>query len=496
MQTLLTSTQMRSADKFTISSTPIASIDLMENAARAFTRCFLKDEFDTNKNIAIFCDKGNNGGDGLAIAHNLLLNGYKNIKVYIVNFSDKESPDFTINFQRFNESGCKKVIINKPADLKNISADLIIDAILGSGLNRILSGDYLQLVHKINSFGKKVYAVDIPTGFFGEGSLPEEYQGIRAFKTISFERPKINFFFPESSFATGQFEVVHIGLDNDYIQKQESRFYLTEPQDIHKKIKPRKSFTHKGTYGHALIVAGDTNTMGAALLSCKACLHSGAGLTTACIPHSGLTALNTSLPEVMALDRTGISKVENYSAIAIGPGLGKSAESERILEELISTNAPLVIDADALNILAERKDLLAKISKKSILTPHIKEFDRIFGQHQNWWDRVETAMKRAAELDIIIILKNQFTFICAPNEKVYINPTGNPAMAQGGMGDVLTGIIVALVAQKYSPLDASILACYLHGKAGDSLAMEKAIVTASEVAARISVELKAVAFGS
>jgi len=493
MQTLLTATQMHDADKFTISSTPIASIDLMENAARAFTHCFLKDEFDIHKSIAIFCGKGNNGGDGLAIAHVLLLNGYENIKVYIVNFSEKESADFTINLQRFEESKCKKAIINKASDLKNINSDIVIDAILGSGLNRPLSADYLDLVSKINALKKKVYAVDIPTGFFSEGKLPEKYNGIKAYKTICFERPKINFFLPESVFATSKFEVVNLGLDQEYIQKQESDFYLVELEDIHKTIKPRQLFSHKGTYGHALIIAGNNNTMGAALLASKACLYSGAGLTTACIPGTGLTALNTALPEVMAFERDEITTTEsisNFNAIAIGPGLGVSVENEGILEKLVLSNKPLIIDADALNILSDRKDLLAKIPQNSILTPHIKEFDRVFGQHTNWWERIETAKIQAQKLNIVIVLKNQYTFICAPTGKVYINPTGNPAMAQGGMGDVLTGIIAAFVAQRYSSLDSAILACYLHGKAGENLAKERTVVTASQVAERISKELK------
>jgi len=493
MQTLLTATQMHDADKFTIINTPIASIDLMENAARAFTHCFLKEEFDIHKSIAIFCGKGNNGGDGLAIAHVLLLNGYQNIKVYIVNFSENESTDFLINLQRFEESKCKKIILNKPSDLKNISSDIVIDAILGSGLNRQLSGNYLELVSKINSLNKKIYAVDIPTGFFSEGKLPDTYNGIRAYKTICFERPKINFFLPESIFATKKYEVVKIGLNQEYIQKQDSDFYLVEFEDIQKIIKPRQLFSHKGTYGHALIIAGNNNTMGAALLASKACLHGGAGLTTACIPNSGLIAFNTALPEVMALERdevTSAESISSYNSIAVGPGLGISDENEGLLEKLILFNISLIVDADALNILAKRKDLLSKIPADSILTPHIKEFDRIFGKHESWWDRVETAKAQAQKLKIVIVLKNQFTFICAPNGQVYINPTGNPAMAQGGMGDVLTGIISAFVAQKYSPIDSAILSCYLHGKAGDSLSEERAVVTASQVADRIPIELK------
>ncbi|WP_240615348.1 NAD(P)H-hydrate dehydratase [Pedobacter paludis] len=493
MQTLLTSEQMRKADKFTIANKPIASIDLMEKAAKAFVQSFLRDEFDTNKSVAIFCGKGNNGGDGLAIAHLLIANGYENIKIYIINFSTKQSDDYAINLQRIEETRCKKFEINQISDLKNIKADLIIDAILGSGLNKPLEGDYEDLASFINKLNKKVYSVDVPTGFFTEGKIPEKYNGIIAFKTICFQRPKINFFFPESASATEKFEVVEIGLDEDFIQKQDADFYLVETKDIQQILKPRKLFSHKGTYGHALIVAGSSNTMGAALLSSMACLHSGAGLTTACVPQSGLTALNTSLPEVMALPRDEYTRIENpakYQAIAVGPGLGISTENEKLLETLIASGQPLVIDADALNMLSERHDLIGKLKENTILTPHLKEFDRLFGKHESWWERVQTAKRKAKDLKIIIVLKNQFTFICLPSGKVHINPTGNPAMAQGGMGDVLTGIIVAFLAQKYTPVEATILACYVHGQAGDYLAAERLVVTASQVAKRISKEVK------
>lgn len=489
MQTLLTSKQMRKADEFTIANMPIASIDLMEKAARAFVHSFLRDEFDTNKSIAIFCGKGNNGGDGLAIAHLLLSNGYTNIKVYLVNFSEKQSPDFTINLQRMEESKCKKLVLNAAAELKSIKSDLIIDAILGSGLNKPLEGEYAALASRINQSQRKVYAVDVPTGFFAEGKLPKEYNGIKAFKTICFQRPKINFFLPESVQATEKFEVVSIGLDEHFIQEQPTDFYLVEQNDVKRMLKSRKLFSHKGTYGHALIIAGNINTMGAALLSSRACLHTGAGLVTACIPHSGLTALNTALPEVMALPRdeyTMIEYPEKYQAIAVGPGFGVSIENERLIESLLAINHPLIIDADGLNILADRLDLLGRLPAQSILTPHMKEFDRLFGAHESWWERLQTAKEQAVKLKIVIVLKNQYTFICSAEGKVYINPTGNPAMAQGGMGDVLTGVIAAFSAQKYAPADAAVLACFVHGKTGDSLAQHKYVVTASQVAAGIA----------
>lgn len=493
MQTLITSAQMRNADEFTINNIPIASIDLMEKAARAFVKCFMKDEFNASKSIAIFCGKGNNGGDGLAIAHILTDNGFKNVKVYILNFSNKESVDFKINLQRLNESKCKISYINTIGDLKNVKTDLIIDAILGSGLNKPLDGFYADVVKYINKLNTKIYAVDVPTGFPSEGIIPDQYNGIKALETICFQRPKINFFIPESVVATESFQVMDIGLIEDFIQKQNSDFFLIEATDIEQRLKPRKLFSHKGTYGHALIFAGSSNTMGAALLASMACLHAGAGLVTASIPASGLIALNTLLPEVMALAReedTWKNDFKKYQAIAVGPGLGISKENTVLLENLIDTSQSLIIDADALNIVAKNPHLLERLPKNTILTPHVKEFDRLFGTHTNWYDRLQTGRLQAQKHQIIILLKNQYTFICLPDGKICINPTGCPAMAQGGMGDVLTGTIAAFIAQKYTPVDAAIVACYIHGQAGDILSQDRFVVNASLVARQLSKEIK------
>ncbi|TDQ07666.1 NAD(P)H-hydrate dehydratase [Pedobacter metabolipauper] len=272
--------------------------------------------------------------------------------------------------------------------------------------------------------------------------------------------------------------------------KNTSAYALVEGSDILKLLKPRADFSHKGTYGHALIVAGAAETMGAALLSAKGCLYGGAGLTTLSIPESGLTALNTSLPEVMYLDRDALGLIkkdatDKYNAIAIGPGIGKDKQAEKILEQLLKAKRALILDADALNILSSRTDLLSNILPHSILTPHLKEFDHLFGEHKNWESRLETAVTKAREMQIVIVLKNQYTFIIDEQGSVFINPTGNPAMAQGGMGDVLTGLITAYIAQGHTSKDAAVLACYFHGKAGDELAARYFNVTASKIAMQI-----------
>jgi len=268
-------------------------------------------------------------------------------------------------------------------------------------------------------------------------------------------------------------------------------FHLITADDIRAIFRSRDLFSHKGTYGHALIIAGAPATMGAALLSAEGCLHAGAGLTTAAIPETGLMALNTLLPEVMYIARADLKAeaLEKYNAIAAGPGMtlssGISKTDLELMQTLTALKQPLVLDAEGLNFLAANKRLLQSLPGNSVLTPHVKEFDRLFGKHATWWERLLTAREMARELKIVIVLKNQYTLIAVPEDGVFINPTGNPAMAQGGMGDVLTGIIAAYIAQGYEPAQASVLGCYFHGRAGDELAGKRFNVSASRVAARL-----------
>lgn len=493
MKTLLSSAQMQKADEYTIENTPISSLKLMEKAANAFVDSFLLDEHCTDTDIAVFCGKGNNGGDGLVISRLLIAKGFSEVSVNVVDFSEKQSEGFTANLERLKSKNIRVSYISKPSELYVNPKAIIVDAIFGSGLNKPLTGNFEELVAIINGLGNKIYAVDIPSGLFAEGDMPKNYNGIRAYKTICFQLPKINLFFPESIDATQYFSTVDIGISEKYLKTVSATFFLTQERDVKDILKPRRIFSHKGTYGHALVVAGNENTMGAALLCSTACLKTGAGLTTACIPHSGLTALNTLLPEVMALPRddyTRIEKPNKYQVIAVGPGLGVSVEHNQLLESLLVLDRPMVIDADALNMLAAEQEWLQKIPANSVITPHVKEFDRLFGDHDSWWARVETARTKAKKLNIVIVLKNQFTFVCLPDATVHINPTGNPAMAQGGMGDILTGIIASFIAQGYKAEQSAIMGCYIHGKAGDSLANKSFVVSASAVALRIPKEIK------
>jgi hydroxyethylthiazole kinase-like uncharacterized protein yjeF len=288
----------------------------------------------------------------------------------------------------------------------------------------------------------------------------------------------LNFFLPDASAP----DSVLTNLGNF-----KSDYKLVTYGDVSKIFQPRKAFSHKGTFGHVLVVAGNENTMGAAILCSMACLHAGAGLTTASIPESGLGSLNTALPEVMYLPRSILkdAPADKYKVIAIGPGLATDQDSIALLKTAIKLDVSLVIDADAINILAKDPSLLSTIPKGSIITPHLKEFDHLFGDHDNWYDRLLTARKEAKARQIIIVLKNQYTFIIDGSDQVFINTTGNPGMAQGGMGDVLTGLISAYIAQGYSKIDSVIFGCYLHGRSGDELCKTNFNVTASQVAVNI-----------
>ena len=475
MLPLLISSQIREADAYTIAHEPISSVNLMERAAKAFVGWFVNHFPDKKQPVSVYCGTGNNGGDGLAIARMLHDHHYKAINVKITRFSDKASDDFNANLKKLQKT--VQVTEIKPKDeLPAEDSDILIDAMLGSGLNKPLKGDYLKLVKRLNQLQKSVVAVDVPTGFFTEGVVDADATVLKADLVITFQQPKINFLLPESGPVINCWEAVNIGIDEGFLRSLNSPYQFVEEKDIRKMIKPRHKFSNKGTYGHALMVAGQAKTMGAALLCASACAQAGTGLTTACIPESGLTALNSYMPEIMAIIRQGSDlpeiKWDQFTAIGIGPGLGND-ESSLALLVYIFTNykKPVVIDADALNLISEHKELWGLIPAGSILTPHMKEFDRLFGEHKSWWERLQTAIVKAKEYKICIVLKNDYTISATPDGKAYFNSTSNAAMASGGMGDVLTGIIASLLAQQYSPAEACIIGNYVHGKAGDELAM-------------------------
>lgn len=476
---ILTPDQIRALDAYTIANEPIKSIDLMERAANAFVNWFVRQFPDTERTpIKVFCGQGNNGGDGLAIAR-LLNRKHYQVAVYVCAIGNKQSPDFTKNLKRLpSRRGLPAFTITEGDSLMEFESNaLFIDAIFGSGLNRVVSGYWGKLINQLNNLPNRVVAVDIPSGLFAEKHT--EGIAIHADYTLSFEVAKRAFFFPENHQKVGKTFIQPIGLSQLFIQQAKTNNYLITKNFVKPILRKRQKFDHKGTYGHALLIVGSFGKMGAAVLATKACLRSGVGLVTTHSPKCGYNILQISCPEAMAnIDKatdyiSEIPELSTYKAIGIGCGMGQKEETQiALLEGLKKVTQPIVLDADALNILPANPKLLANIPPNSILTPHPKEFERLFGKTEHDFVRNELQIAKAKALNCVILLKGANTCIATPEGDCYFNTTGNSGMATGGSGDVLTGILTGLLAQGYTPKDATILGVYLHGLAGD-LAAEK-----------------------
>jgi len=472
--------QIRAWDEYTIRHEPIASVDLMERAATACYDWLLQNNYK-GKAFSIFCGKGNNGGDGLVIAR-LLAQTNHAVTVNILEFGHKGTEDFQINLARLHDTNASIRFVSSEETVHPIPAgEVVIDALLGSGINRPADGLTAHLIQHINNNNNEVIAIDIPSGLFvdhsGRGNMV-----IKARYTLSFQCFKPAFLMPENAASIGEVHLLNIGLLPGFLSIQDSPFQLVDQQMAQQLLQPRKPFSHKGDYGHAAIIAGSYGMMGAAVLCARACLRSGVGKLTCHIPAVGYHIMQTSVPEAMC--KTGspdenantghtTQDLDKYDTIGIGPGLGSNASNISLLYSVFEQNRrPMVIDADGLNAIAREKALLNKIPLGSILTPHPKEFERLFGKTANDYDRIQLALQTATDNNLYIVLKGRYTFIASPDGKGYFNSTGNPGMASGGTGDVLTGIITGLLAQKYSPLHAAILGVFLHGRAGDLAAAD------------------------
>ncbi len=478
---ILNATQIREIDAITIVSEPIASIDLMERAAK---KCYewIRRKLRKYKTVKVFCGMGNNGGDGLVIARMLAGTGYK-VTVYKVLHSERSSEDFAINEKRLQ--GVKNLHFETIADGDAMPAidpeDLVVDAMLGSGLARPLEGLLAKVVMHINAAHAVVVAIDFPSGLFCEDNRENNHKHIiKADYTLTFQVPKLAFMFASNDQYVGQWFILDIGLDAQVIRKAESKYHFLQASDVRSLYRPRRKFAHKGHFGHAYLVAGSYGKVGAAVLAARAALRSGAGLLTVQIPNSAYQVLQTAVPEAMCLADdhpqivSGLSNLENYNAIAVGPGLGTHDQTARTLKLLIqNSTVPMVLDADALNILADNLTWCGFLPKGSIFTPHPGEFDRLAGKTTDEHDRLEKAMELAHRLQVHIVLKGAHTVVVCPDGRCFFNSTGNPGMATGGSGDVLTGMILGWLAQNYSPLHSCLLGVYLHGRAGDLAANRK-----------------------
>jgi len=476
MITVLPSNSMLQWDAFTILHEPITSVDLMERAATICTD-WICSHISKQSSIAVICGNGNNGGDGFIIARLLF---YKNYDVQIfIGEEEKRSTENLIQLEKLkNQAGIRITELkqNNLPDFKDFT--ILIDCIFGTGLSKSVDGFWKTIVQAINESRVKVLSVDLPSGLFSEPNSPHQpsvKNTVKAYITLALQAPKLSMLLAEWGNYCGGLVVLDIGLHPKFIPSDPAlNHYITE-LDVLKKFKPRERFSHKGTYGHALVVAGNIGKCGAAILSSKACISSGAGLVTLYTRAICSISVHANVPEIMIQTKKDILNLENYSSIAVGPGFGAGEDQFQLLKKIIkNSKCSLLLDADALTLISMQKEEL-KLPKMTIITPHPKEFDRLVGPSDNASDRLQKAIKLATEKNIIVILKDAVTAICCPDENIYFNSTGNPGMATAGSGDVLTGIISALLAQGYQPVDASILGVYIHGKAGDFAAQNKSI---------------------
>ena len=469
---VLTASQIRELDKFTIENEPIASYDLMERAARA---CFMHLPIDEDRTTIYICGKGNNGGDGLAMAR---LHAMEDevVKVIVLEHIDEGTPDFARNLYRLSDETDVEVIHVKEIDDFPVieSEALVVDAILGTGLSRPLEGLIAEVVEKLNTLKNYVVSVDIPTGLFADDNTANSLEKVvRVNETLTFHCPKMSFLMPETGFLVGRFYVLDIGLMAKEMNPSSLIEYVEE-QDVRLLHRTRTKFSHKGTYGHALMVAGSKGKMGAAQLASEATLRSGAGLVTAHVPSCGFDIMQIGVKEAMcSVDSnsdfiTELPNLKPYNAIGVGPGIGTEKDAANALKRLIQdADARLVLDADALNILGENKTWLSFLPKGTILTPHPKEFERLVGRSSNSLDRLQIQKEFSVKYGVIVVLKGAHTCITLPSGQVFFNSTGNAGMATAGSGDVLTGVLTGLLAQDYSPEVAAVMGVYIHGLAGD-----------------------------
>ena len=468
--------QIRNCDKFTIEHEPVTSLNLMERAAESCAN-WLSVHSHNNESFYIFCGNGNNGGDGFSIARLLYLKGF-DVDVFIDKEKHNFSEDAQTNFNKLKQiSGINIYDFDEAKGFKFKENSTIVDALFGTGLNKKLEGKTQNLVEVLNSVNVNKVAIDLPSGLFADGNCDEVSTVFQADDTLSFQFWKRSFLHPETGKFCGKIHILDINLSAKYINETKTDHYVIDENLISETYKPRADFSHKGNFGKTCIIAGSFGKMGAAVLATKAALRAGSGLTSTLAPKCGCEILQTTCPEAMFLyggeDFISNFETENDMVCGIGPGLGTDPETEEnFIEFLRNTAQRLILDADALNLISKHSENLNIIPKNSIITPHPKEFERLFGKTENSFERLELAKQKAKELKIIIVLKDHHTQVVTPEGLVYYNITGNSGLAKGGSGDVLLGIITALISQKYTPEEAAIFGVWLHGKAGD-LAADK-----------------------
>lgn len=483
---ILSVPQIRAADTYTITHEPISSDDLMERAAAAFTTIFVR-LYPAPQEVHIYCGTGNNGGDGLCIARQLALRHYT-VKVFVVWFNDKPTADFSLNLQRAQHHQLNIQNLYPDSELPRAYPTLVIDALLGSGITRpITTGFLAQIIDHLNQSFCPIIAVDMPSGLLADEHTPATAYTIKAQQSITFELPKLAFLMPENHLFVGEWQAVSIGLHSTYLEQTPTPYHYLTPELVKQWQRPLPKFAHKGTKGHVLVMGGSYGKIGACVMAAQACLQIGAGLCTAYLPMCGYNSMQTNSPEVMTLcdpEHDCLSQspddLSRYQAIAVGMGIGTAMLTQQFINDLLEQKIPLVLDADALNIIAQNQ-WQNRLCPNSILTPHPKEFERLVGKTVNHFERLERLREVAMLWQCVVVLKGAHTAIACPNGTVYFNSTGNPYMGTGGSGDILTGIIAGLLAQQYAPNIAALLGVFYHGQAADRAILYQKPLRATDI---------------
>lgn len=472
---IFTNSQIRSIERYVIEHDGVTTVELVERAATAIGWEIMS-RWRQSKHVLVFAGPGNNGADALALSKMLAEEGYK-VETLLFNVLDRLSP--ACAHYRDVLAACPEVEFTEiTGDFTPpyISPDtLVVDGLFGSGLREPLTGGFQSLVDYINSADATIVSIDIPSGLFAEwndNTLSRNV--IHATLTLAVEFPRLSFLIEDNAPFLGEWKVLDIKMASDEARSEPSPYFLLERGDVSRLIRPRMPFTSKDDYGSVLLVAGCYGMMGAAQMAGRGALRAGAGRLSIHAPKCGFTPLQTSLPEAMfEHDRNDIVTSDvtlrhDYSVVAAGPGIGTHEYTVKAIDGLIGNcTKPMVIDADALNCIAERPSMLDRLPPMSVLTPHAAEFDRLFGQHNSQEARIRKAIERASYFNITILLKGHYTTVVRPDGKVYFIAEGSPALATPGSGDVLTGIIAALMAQGYTPDIAAAMGAFIHADAGN-----------------------------
>mgnify|MGYP000997443198 CR=1 FL=1 len=466
---------LRELDKYTIENEPVTSLDLMERAATVFTEKLLI-FFPNNHIFNILAGFGNNGGDGYVVARLLLKKGL-NVKVFGLHGNSVLSPDCAVNRKRFIDMGGCYIEVKNPDNLQPDENSVLVDAIFGAGLNRPVTGFLGNVIHRINCLSHPVVAIDIPSGLMGEDNGENNGAIVKADYTFTFQFPKLAFMFPENVVYVGHWDVLDIRLHPAILREYPAAYYYLTEEVVASRLLIPEKFSHKGTLGNTLLIAGSYPMMGAAVLAAKGAIRSGTGLLSVHVPRKLKEMIHLSVSEALVeVDRnefcfSGVDNLFRFQAVGIGPGIGTSPVTAEGIRQLLSVwRGKIVLDADALNLLASNPGLLELLPEGAVLTPHPKEFERLAGKSVNDFERLNKLSIFANQYRVNIVLKGAHSVIATPDRRLFFNMSGNPGMAKGGAGDVLTGVLLALAANKLNLLDLLRIGVFAHGLAGDCVA--------------------------